>query len=169
MSYRRNVELLELLRMEYRRGCDNALLPRGMKSVCDEYGPTTSTYIKDLLAGYEGLSTIEERQAALTAAGTALKREIDVSYGGLTPMSPRRKATLAKWCIARHDLANKQREYEQKPKMQESERVEYTLPDGTPAIGYGRVSLDAAYVRKEQMDQALRIVNGLRLRLNNDP
>ncbi len=167
MNYRLMSELLEMLRMEYRRGCDNSVLPLGMVDVLDEYDTVIPDDTRNLLQGYAEITTTEERQMCLKCAAETLERESTRIYGQtLERMSQQRRGTLTKLCVEKNNLIQNQRKWEQIPKKP-YEPIEYTHRDGTP-IGYRSYSfVDPIYWHQEIIEQQKRVIKSLRIRLSN--
>ncbi len=164
MNYRLMSELLEILRMEYRQH-SNSLLPLGMVDVLDEYDAVIPNDTRNILEGYGELTTTETRQECLKYAAESLKKESMRIYGhALEKLSPERKATLTKLCVAKNNLIQNQKKLEQMPKGP-YESIEYTYPDGTPDGSY--MYLDSIYCFQENIEQQKRVIKGLRIRLSN--
>lgn len=156
---RRREKLCELLREEYRRGARNELLPRGMEQLLNEYSDFVPISDRRLLIGYSYRQTQESRNEWIFEAIKRLHVQADKS------MSDSRKVLLKQWVTAMHVLD----QCEQNLRRLQEDPHPYRYGD-TELGGYRPIKTNTDQVDSaaEKVENARRILNGLRSRLDEE-
>src|SRR4051794_10220833 len=99
----RDIDFLIALRIEYRNGMNNDLIPGGMAKLLRMHNTFVSPGIMEPLRDYESL-TIDSRGERLKEASERLKKTINDKDGIIPPISSEKFKVFKKWLATFHDV-----------------------------------------------------------------
>jgi hypothetical protein len=162
---RRDIEFLIMLRLEFRRGMQDDLVPGGMEKLL-RISKMIPISVTELLRDYKSLP-INVREERLTEAGEKMKQEVMARPGTSPYFLSSKVRYLEEWLKSHHDLAGIERET-----GREKDRA-YSLVGDESLGGYRpysatqeRSGKTTTQLRREQIQQ---FQDELRTSLDNTP